>query len=90
MGNGDRLGKGAKMYTPKQLKRMFGIDKKAHVKTVTEKQANRLGLLDDKYINVRSVRGNYERITYKRIIDGVTYIFTRYEKRKGTEKRFKV
>lgn len=57
---------------------------------ITLKQANRLGLLDDKYINVRSVRGNYERITYKRIIDGVTYIFTRYEKRKGTEKRFKV
>lgn len=54
---------------------------------VTGKQAQRLGLIDDNNIYTRSVRGDYERITYKKVINGVTYIFTKYVKRKGTERK---
>lgn len=52
---------------------------------VTEKQAHRIGLIGDDNIYNTAIHGSYERITYKKVIGGITYIFTRYEKRKETK-----
>lgn len=54
---------------------------------VTEKQAQRIGLISDSNVSAESVRGAYFRITYRKIINGVIYIFTRYEKKKKKRKK---